>query len=36
MDLADAIAASDGIDSPSVDRARSEIARLHGAAPTLA
>ena len=33
MDLADAIAASDGLDSPSVDRARSEIARLRGVAP---
>ena len=33
MDLADAIAASDGIHSPSVDRARSEIERPRGAAP---
>jgi hypothetical protein len=30
MDLADAVAASGGQESPDVDRARSEIARLRG------
>ena len=33
MDLADAIAASDGLDSPSIDRGRSEIGRLPAAPP---